>query len=110
MPSYFQCEYRSEHDGLLQLGVVCEHRRYHFDTYEAYGHAMALMHENIDFERVKIGEDREAVRMGWYYLFERGEDGIVRTFSVTPRFKEFIDASNIYDYFRRPVYRRCAHV
>ncbi|WP_282209733.1 hypothetical protein [Parvibacter caecicola] len=110
MPSYFQCEYFSKHYDLLQIGVVCEHRRYHFDTYAAYGHAMALMQENADFERVKLGEDREAVAMGWFYLFERGEDGITRVFSVTPRFKELIDSSNICDYFRRPVYRRCANV
>ena len=99
MPSYFRCEYRSECEGLLQLGTVCEHQRYPFDTYAAYDHAMALMQENKDFERVKLGEDREVVGMGWYYLFERGEDGITRVFSVTPRFIEPINASNLCDYF-----------
>lgn len=110
MPSYFRCEYRSEHDGLMQLGVVCEHQRYHFDTYAAYSHAMNLMQENTDFERVKLGEDAEAVGMRWYYLFERDESGCIQTYAVTPHFKERIDPLNICDYFRRPVYRRCSNV
>jgi hypothetical protein len=90
--------------------VTCETKRYHFDTYQAYGHAMALMQDNPEFQTIKLAEDREQIKAGWYYLFEREESGIIQTYSVTPHFKERIDPLNICDYFRRPVYRRCSNV
>lgn len=90
--------------------VTCETQRYHFDTFQAYGHAMALMQDNPEMRTIKLAEDREQIKAGWYYLFVRRNSGDIVLYSVTPHFKERIDPSNICDYFRRPVYRRCSHV
>lgn len=67
-----------------QIGVSFELCHEHFDTFRAYAHAMEIM--------------------------TREEDGTVSLYSHTPSFCEKVPFSNICDYFRKPVYRRCAHV
>ena len=110
MPSYYQADYRIENEQRLSLGVVCEHRRYHFDTFQAYDHAMVLMQNNPDFTELKLAEDREMVMAGWYYEFKREETGSIVLYSVTPSFRERVDFANICDYFRKAVYRRRSRV
>lgn len=80
-----------------------------FDTFRAYAHAMEIMTRD-GVEYLLLAEDMDAINAGYYYKFEREEDGTVSLYSHTPSFCEKVPFSNICDYFRKPVYRRSAHV
>lgn len=60
----------------------------------------------LDSDRYQIGVSFELC----HEHFEREEDGTVSLYSHTPSFCEKVPFSNICDYFRKPVYRRSAHV
>lgn len=91
-----------------QIGVSFELCHEHFDTFRAYAHAMEIMTRD-GVEYLLLAEDMDAINAG-YYKFEREEDGTVSLYSHTPSFCEKVPFSNICDYFRKPVYRRSAHV
>lgn len=92
-----------------QIGVSFELCHEHFDTFRAYTHAMEIMtRDSVGY--LLLAEDMDAINAGYYYKFEREEDGTVSLYSHTPSFCEKVPFSNICDYFRKPVYRRSAHV
>lgn len=97
MSSYFECYYGGESAGVTFAGMLCDVRRYHFDTFAAYDHAMTLMQTDPRISYILLAEDRE-------------EDGIIFLYSHTPHFREKVPFSNICDYFRKPIYRRSANV
>lgn len=110
MSSYFECYYGGECEGVTFAGMLCDVRRYHFDTFAAYDHAMTLMQTDPRISYILLAEDREQINTGYYYKFEREEDGIIFLYSHTPHFREKVPFSNICDYFRKPIYRRSANV
>lgn len=110
MSSYFECYYGGESAGVTFAGMLCDVRRYHFDTFAAYDHAVTLMQTDPRISYILLAEDREQINAGYYYKFEREEDGIIFLYSHTPHFREKVPFSNICDYFRKPIYRRSANV
>ena len=85
-------------------------KRYSFDTFPAYCHAMDIMTERRKVQRLQLAEDQNMIRAGYYYEFLRESDGSIGFYSVTPHFREKVPFSNICDYFRKPVYRRSSNV
>lgn len=92
-----------------RIGVSFESCHEHFDTFRAYARAMEIMAcDGVEY--LLLAEDMDAINAGYYYKFEREEDGDVSLYSHTPGFCEKVPFSDICDYFRKPVYRRSAHV
>lgn len=110
MSSYFECYYGGEREGVTFAGMLCDVRRYHFDTFAAYDHAMTLMQNDFRIAYIILAEDREQINAGYYYKFAREDSGDITFHSHTPHFCEKVSFSNICDYFRKPVYRRTANV
>lgn len=110
MSSYFECYYGGESEGVIYAGMVCDVRRYHFDTFAAYDHAMMLMQFDPRISYIILAEDREQINAGYYYKFAREDSGVIALYSHTPHYCEKVPFSNICDYFHRPVYRRRNHV
>lgn len=109
MPCIFEVSI-VKREPILEIGFKRLYKPYRPDTYSAYVHAMALMADHSEYDHIKLAEDYRDISLGWYYEFTRDVKGIIRCFSVTPHFREEVTPKNISDYFRRPVYRRCAHV
>lgn len=110
MPSYYECYYDREEYQELWCGMLVEHQRYHFDTFAAYDRAMTIFQKNKNVDYIILAEDRGMINAGYYYKFTRELDGHISLYSHTPHFCEEVPLSRIYDYFRKPVYRRSADV
>lgn len=93
-----------------QIGVSFELCHEHFDTFRAYAHAMEIMTHTTVWSTCY-----------WLKIWTRSMSGTTTNSSarkaelspytpILPAFCEKVPFSNICDYFRKPVYRRSAHV
>lgn len=82
-----------------QIGVSFELCHEHFDTFRAYAHAMEIMTRD-GVEYLLLAEDMDAINAGYYYKFEREEDGTVSLYSHTPILPAFLRESAVLQYLR----------